>query len=400
MTRKRLGLVVTIGLIPLLYGPSRASAQTAPSLGAAQSFAVLGGSTVTNTGPSVVNGDLGLSPGTSVTGFGGPGNGTVTGSTHVADGVALNAQNSMTTAFNALFAQACNTTFGVPTNIGGSTLTPGVYCFASSAQITGDLTLNAQGDPNAVFIFKTGIAGASTLTTAPGSRVLLINGTQACNVFWAVTSSATIDTTSTFVGNILAQASISVNNGAHLFGRALAKAAVTLINDVVDATVCAGVLPPPPGPTPPPGPGPTCPTLPTITAIPSQVIPTLPVNGSIAVGFTISGAIIADALGVTATSSNPTLVPQSGMVITKGIGGARVLTIFGANGRSGVATITVTVTDPTAPTCSTSTAFQLTIGAADVPTLPEWAMIALTVLLALAGFAAVRKRKIERPRDS
>jgi hypothetical protein len=339
-----------------------------------------------------VNGDLGLSPGTSVTGFGGPGNGTVTGTTHVADAVALNAQNAMTTAFNALFAQACNTTFGVPTNIGGSTLTPGVYCFASSAQITGDLTLNALGDPNAVFIFKTGIAGASTLTTAPGSRVLLVNGTQACNVFWAVTSSATIDTTSTFVGNILAQASISVNNGAHLFGRALAKAAVTLINDIVDATVCAGAVPPGPGPGPGPGPAPgACPTLPTITTIPSQVIPTLPVNGSVAVGFTISGSVIADALGVTATSSDPALVPQSAMVITKGIGGARVLTIFGADGRSGVATITVTVTDPSAATCSTSTSFQLTIGTA-VPTLPQWALIALMILLAAAGFMALRRR--------
>jgi hypothetical protein len=391
MKRKCLRLVSGV-LVSLLCGASVASAQTAPSLGAAQSFAVLGGSTVTNTGPSVVNGDLGLSPGTSVTGFGGPGNGTVNGTTHVADAVALNAQNAMTTAFNQLFAQACNTTFGVPTNIGGSTLTPGVYCFASSAQITGDLTLNALGDPNAVFIFKTGIAGASTLTTAPGSRVLLVNGTQACNVFWAVTSSATIDTTSTFVGNILAQASISVNNGAHLFGRALAKAAVTLINDVVDATVCAGAVPPGPGPAPVPGPTPgACPTVPTITTIPSQVIPTLPVNGSVAVGFTISGSVITDALGVTATSSDPTLVPQSAMVITKGIGGARVLTIFGANGRSGVATITVTVTDPSATTCSTSTSFQLTIGTA-VPTLPQWALIALMILVTAAGFMALRRR--------
>ena len=381
-------------LVALLCGASAASAQTAPPLGAAQSFAVLGGSTVTNTGPSVVNGDLGLSPGTSVTGFGGPPNGTVTGTTHIADGVALNAQNAMTTAFNQLFAQACNTTFGVPTNIGGSTLTPGVYCFASSAQITGDLTLNALGDPNAVFIFKTGIAGASTLTTAPGSRVLLVNGTQACNVFWAVTSSATIDTTSTFVGNILAQASISVNNGAHLFGRALAKAAVTLINDVVDATVCAGAVPPGPGPVPAPGPGPTpgaCPTAPSITTIPSQVIPTLPVNGSVAVGFTISGSVIADALGVTATSSDPALVPPSAMVITRGIGGARVLTIFGADGRSGVATITVTVTDPSTTICSTSTSFQLTIGTA-VPTLPQWALIALMILVTAAGFMALRRR--------
>jgi hypothetical protein len=133
------------------------------------------------------------------------------------------------------------------------------------------------------------------------------------------------------------------------------------------------------------------PVQPTITPIPSQVIPAVPVNGSVAVGFTISGGIIADALGVSATSSNPTLVPQSAMTITKGIGGARVLTIFAADGRSGVATITVTVTDPT-NNLSTSTSFQLTVGASSVPTLPEWAMIALTALLALGGVAAVRTR--------
>jgi hypothetical protein len=112
------------------------------------------------------------------------------------------------------------------------------------------------------------------------------------------------------------------------------------------------------------------------------------------VGFTISGGIIADALGVTAISSNPTLVPQSTMTITKGSGGARVLTIFGADGRSGVATITVTVSDPTAANCSTSTSFQLTVGTSSVPTLPEWAMVALTALLAVGGVAAVRRRTI------
>ena len=117
-----------------------------------------------------------------------------------------------------------------------------------------------------------------------------------------------------------------------------------------------------------------------------------PVSGSVAVGFTISGAVIPDALVVTATSSNPTLVPQSAMVITKGIGGARVLTINGADGRSGVATITVTVTDPTAGNCATSTTFQLTVGTA-VPTLPEWALLILALLLAAAGVVVLRKRE-------
>jgi ice-binding like protein/exosortase sorting signal-containing protein len=376
MTPKSRGLVASAGLVTLLCAPIPASAQTAPSLGAAQSFAVLAGSAVTNVGPTVLNGDLGISPGLAAAMTGFP-PGTVNGTQH-ADGVSAGAQLAMTTAYNNLFAQPCTTNYG-PGNqdLGGLTLTPGVYCFASSASITGTVTLNAQNNPNAVFIFKTGTAGASSLTTAPGSVVRLINGTQACNVFWAVSSSATIDTTSTFVGNILAQMSISVNGGARLFGRALAKAAVTLINNVVDATVCAGV-----------GGGSACPT---ITSIPSQAIPNVSVNGSVAVGFTIGGAVIPDALGVTVTSSDPTLVPQAAMVITKGAGGARVLTIVGADGRTGAATITITVTDPTS-SCSTTTSFLLTIGPVAVPTLPEWAFIMLAVLLAAAGVVALRTR--------
>jgi hypothetical protein len=129
---------------------------------------------------------------------------------------------------------------------------------------------------------------------------------------------------------------------------------------------------------------------PSITTIPSQLIPTLPVHGSVSVGFTVAGQIITDALTVSASSSNTTLVPQSALIITKGVGGARVLSVTGADGRSGVATITVSVLDPTT-LCITSTSFQITIGAA-VPTLPEWAMIALMALLGLAGYTAMRRR--------
>jgi len=134
--------------------------------------------------------------------------------------------------------------------------------------------------------------------------------------------------------------------------------------------------------------------LPTITAIPSQIIPVVQVGGSVAVGFTIGGAVITDALIVRATSANPTLVPDSAMVITKGVGGARVLTITGADGRSGVAAITVTVTDPTNTTCTaaTSTTFQLTIGPVAVPTLTEWARLMLAVLLIGGGVLTIRRR--------
>ena len=243
MTRKRLGLVASVGLVTLLCVPSRASAQTAPSLGSAQSFAVLGGSTVTNTGSSVVTGDLGVSPGSAVIGF--PPGVVVSGTIHAADAAALAAQNSVTTAYNSLASQACTLDLS-GTDLGGLTLIPGVYCFSTSAQLTGTLTLNAQGNAGAVFIFKTG----STLTTASSSSVVLINGGSACNVFWQVGSSATLGTTSTVRGNILALTSITATTGA-LTGRALARnGAVTLDGNAVNTSTCAsGPLPPAPVPT-------------------------------------------------------------------------------------------------------------------------------------------------------
>lgn len=209
-----------------------AFAQVAPSLGTAGSFAVLGGQTVTNTGPTVLNGDLGVFPGTAITGF--P-PGTVTGATHAGDTVAQGAQADTTTAYNSLASQACTTTFGVPTDLTGMTLVPGVYCFASSASLSGTVTLNAQGDPNAVFIFRTG----STLITGSNATVALINGAQSCNVFWQVGSSATIGTGTNFVGNILAVTSITMTTNATLAGRALAQnGSVTLDSNIVTPASC------------------------------------------------------------------------------------------------------------------------------------------------------------------
>lgn len=226
-------------------------AQTAPTLGTADSFAVLGATTVTNTGPTVVDGDLGVSPGSAVTGF--P-PGIVNGTIHAADAVAAQAQTDSLAAYNSLAGQACDADL-TGQDLGGQTLTPGVYCFSSSAQLTGTLTLDAQGDPNAVFIFQIG----STLTTAPGSSVNVINGGSPCNVFWQVGSSATLDTTTSFVGNILASESITLNTGATILpGRALAlNGAVTLDSNNIDATSCALAPPPPPDDTPDDTPGDT-----------------------------------------------------------------------------------------------------------------------------------------------
>lgn len=206
------------------------SAQTV-DLGTAGGFAVLGASAVTNTGPTVIVGALGISPNnaSSVTGF--P-PGQIIGTTHFADALALSAQNDTTTAYNTLAGRACDTP--VSGDLGGSTLNPGVYCSATSMALTGTLTLDAQNDPDAVFIFQIG----STLTTASASSVQVINGGQHCNVFWQVGSSATLGTGSSFIGNILALASITLTTGTSASGHLLARTgAVTLDDGLV--SVCS-----------------------------------------------------------------------------------------------------------------------------------------------------------------
>jgi uncharacterized repeat protein (TIGR01451 family) len=208
---------------------SSASAATAPvPLGTAANFAVLAGSTVTNMGPTTINGDLGLSPGTSVTGF--P-PGRVNGTRHVADSVARQAQTDLTAAYNDAAARPATAT--VPVELGGTTLTSGVYRSAAGTfGITGTLTLDAEGDPNAVFIFQ----AASTLITAAASNVALVNGAQASNVFWVVGSSATLGTKSTLRGTVMALTSITVTTGTSIDGRVLARnGAVTLHTNTVTA---------------------------------------------------------------------------------------------------------------------------------------------------------------------
>lgn len=206
-------------------GPAGAATVPVP-LGTAANFAVLGAATVTNTGATTIKGDLGLSPGTSVTGF--P-PGQVIGTVYTADSVALRAQADLTTAYNDAAALAATAT--IPVELGGTTETPGVYVSpAGTFGITGTVTLNAQGNPAAVFVFK----AASTLITASASNVKLVNGAKAANVFWLVGSSATLGTYSTLRGNIMALASITVTTGVTIHGRALARtAAVTLDTDTI-----------------------------------------------------------------------------------------------------------------------------------------------------------------------
>ncbi len=209
-----------LAVAALLSTSLAASAATAPTLGTDTAFAVLGGSTVTNTGPTGITGDLGLSPGSAVTGF--P-PGALNGASHIDDAVSVQAKSDLTTAYNTAAGQPCTAT--LTGDLGGRTLTPGVYCYPSAAQLTGTLTLDGGGDPNALFIFKVG----STLTSASGSRVALVNGGP-CGVFWQIGSSATLGTDTAFLGTMLVNTSITLNTRASILpGRALTQTgAVTM----------------------------------------------------------------------------------------------------------------------------------------------------------------------------
>ena len=211
-------------------------AQSAVPLGSTSTYGVLAASAITNTGATVIAGNIGISPNnaSSVTGF--P-PGAYTGVLNAANGPALTAQNDLTTAYNNAAGQGSTAT--VSGDLGGRTLTSGVYTDATSLGITGTVTLSGPG----FFIFQIG----STLATASGSQVVLINGAQAGNIFWQVGSSATLGTTSTFIGTILAQASITLNTGAVMDGRALARTgAVTLAgNSIANPGLATGGGPSP-----------------------------------------------------------------------------------------------------------------------------------------------------------
>ncbi|HVF35148.1 MAG TPA: ice-binding family protein [Candidatus Saccharimonadia bacterium] len=308
-----------------------ASAQI--TLGSAQNFGVLGGSAVTNTGASTITGEVGVSPGSSVTGF--PPGVVVGGTIHAADAVAAQAQNDLTAAYDAIAGTPCTVNL-TGQNLGGLTLTPGVYCFDSSAALTGILTLNFQGNPNALFLFKIG----STLVTASGSSVVIVNGAGAetCpqNVFFQVGSSATLGTGTTFRGNILALTSITLTTGANLFGRALARnGAVTL--DTNNVTRC--------GPA----------TCPAITVNPA----TLP-NGAAGAPYNQTVSATGGTAPYTYTVSSGQL--PGGLVLNPATGA-----ITGTPAAAGTFTFSVTARD--ANTCLGTRPYQIVVAALGCPAI-------------------------------
>lgn len=219
-------MAMALSLLLMLATPGISNAaEAAVGLGTAYSYAILAGSTITNTGSTTIVGDVGVSPGNTLTGFGTV---TLTGAQHLADPAAVTAKSDLVTAYNDA-AGRIPTIIG--TELGGQTLDPGVYTAASGTfGLTGTLTLDAHGDPEAVFIFQT----STTLITAPNSVVNPVNGARFCRIFWKVGSSATLDTNTHFVGHILALTSITANTGATIQGQLLARnGAVTLDRNTI-----------------------------------------------------------------------------------------------------------------------------------------------------------------------
>lgn len=242
MTRatKLFGIIALAASLAIVMATTALAAPPSVGLGTAKSYAVLAGETITNTGPTKITGDIGLHPGSAVTGFASV---TYVGALRLANAAALQAKNDLVTAYNDAAGRTPVTT--VATELGGTVVKAGIYNSAAGTfGVTGTLTLDAEGDSSAVFIFQ----AASTLITAPGSSVALINGASACNVFWQVGSSATLDTTTSFKGTIMALTSIALKTGATLEGRALARnGAVTLDTNVITSAGCS----PPTAPTVP-----------------------------------------------------------------------------------------------------------------------------------------------------
>jgi len=253
-----LTIILVVALLAMAIPAFAVTSEDPIELGSTSSFAILAGSTITNTGNTIISGDaggdIGLFTGTEFTGQESM---QISGSIHLADTIASIAKDDLLIAYNDADGRTPIKT--IPSELGGTTLFPGVYDSADGTfQITGTLTLDAQGDPEAVFIFKT----ASTLITASDSDVVLIGSAQYCRIFWKVTSSATLGTNSHFVGHVFALHSITANTGASVQGQLLAlNGAVTLDSNTIINGICEAEL------------------LPTTTAEPTMMETEIPQTG-------------------------------------------------------------------------------------------------------------------------
>lgn len=324
----------------------RAQQPAPPSLGAAASFAVLGGSSVTSSGSTIVTGNLGVSPGNTVTGFL-PGAVKV-GATFRNDSTARQAQRDAAAAYNDLAGKGCGSDLSGQ-DLGGKTLRSGVYCFSSSAQLTGMLILDAANDPNAVWIFRIG----STLTTTANSSVLMTNGGWGGNVFWQVGSSASLRASTTFVGNLLALTDITLGNGVTVSGRLISRGVVGLDTNNVSLCCATIILSPQ--------------TLPSGLFGATYNQPITASGGVAPYTFSVSGTL---PTGLAFTPASPTG------------------TISGTPTAIGVFTFCITVTDSNLCAVTQCYTMILSVGG---PALSEWGMVVLSVLLVGTGWLMMRR---------
>jgi hypothetical protein len=352
-------------MLPLFAMPTIGFNDQAPvGLGTTETFAILAGETITNTGPTTITGDVGLHPGTAFTG---QADVTLNGALHIADGVALQAKNDLVTAYNDAAGRTPVTR--IATELGGKTLTPGVYDSASGTfEITGNLTLDSEGNPNAVFVFKT----ESTLITASNSRIFPVNGARFCRIFWKVGSSATLGTDSRFVGHIFAYTSITLNTRARVQGQVLAmNGAVTLDTNVITNGICDDLPTPttsPPTTSPPTTSPPT--TSPPTTSPPTTASPSTTDSAS------------------TTTSSSPSTPSSTTTSTTASTStSTTTTTLHGTTSTTAPAT-----TSTTRPSSTTSTTEREEFPNTGMP----WYSILLFAVAALVLVGAVGSWKIAR----